>query len=262
MLGALIGDIVGSRFEWDNYKGKDFELFTKECRPTDDSMMTLALGEAICSAKEDYSDLSEKAVHYMQVMGRRYPDAGYGERFMTWLLLENPKPYGSYGNGSAMRVSGAGFAGKSLEEVKLIARKVTEVTHNHPEGMKGAEATAVAIYLARIGETIPEIRKYIEDHYYKMESSIDEIRKTYEYDVSCQGSVPQALLCFFESTSFEDAIRNAISLGGDSDTIGAICGGVAEAYYGIPEDIREKALTYLDDYQKKLLFDFEGKYER
>ena len=260
MLGAIIGDIVGSRFEWHNIKSKEFEFLTYKCSPTDDSIMTLALAQAILVSKPDYSDLSQNAVECMQRVGRNYPDCGYGGKFRRWMFSSNPQPYNSFGNGAAMRVSPAGFAATSLEEAKVLARKVTEVTHNHPEGLKGAEATAVAIYMARTGSSILEIRDYIDRNYYPMNFTLDGIRKDYRFDVTCQGSVPQALMAFFESTGFEDAIRNAISIGGDSDTIAAICGGIAEAYYGIPSDIRKHALTFLDKRLLQILVVFENKY--
>ena len=260
MLGAIIGDIAGSRFEWNNHKSKDFELLTYKCSPTDDSIMTLALSQAILVSKPDYSDLSKNAVECMQAVGRNYPDCGYGSKFRHWMFSDNPQPYNSYGNGAAMRVSAAGFAATSLEEAKMLAKKITEVTHNHPEGLKGAEATVVAIYMARTGSSILEIRDCIDKNYYPMDFTLDGIRKDYRFDVTCQGSVPQALMAFFESTGFEDAIRNAVSIGGDSDTIAAICGGVAEAYYGIPSDIRKHALTFLDKNLLQILIAFENKY--
>ena len=260
MLGAIIGDIVGSRFEWHNIKSKEFALFTGQCRPTDDSIMTLALAGAILASRPDYRDLSQNAVKYMQEVGRQYPNCGYGGRFYHWIFSDHPQPYQSFGNGAAMRVSGAGFAAASLEQAKELARKITEVTHNHPEGLKGAEATAAAIYLARTGSSIPEIREMIQKHYYRMDFTLDGIRDSYRFDESCQGTVPQALEAFFESTGFEDAIRNAVSLGGDSDTLAAICGGVAEAYYGIPDDIRSQALHFLDDRQLDILKAFEAAY--
>lgn len=253
MLGAIIGDIVGSRFEWNNHKSKEFELFTDQCQFTDDSAMTLAVACALLDSKSDYSDLSQKAVGYMQKIGQLYYDRGYGSGFKAWIMSENPQPYNSWGNGSAMRVSACGFIGKDLKEVKKLSKAVTEVTHNHPEGLKGAEATAVCIYLARTGKKIPEIKKYVQEHYYPMDFTLDEIRPEYKFHVSCQKSVPQALEAFFESNSFEDGIRNAVSIGGDSDTIAAITGGIAEAYYGIPKDIQDKAYTYLDGNFKKVL---------
>ena len=260
MLGAIIGDIVGSRFEWNNNRSKEFEFLTYKCFATDDSVMSLALAQAILVSKPDYSDLEKNAVECMQAVGRNYPDCGYGVAFRDWVFSDNPQPYNSYGNGAAMRVSAAGLAAQSLEEAKLISKKVTSVTHNHPEGIKGAEATAVAIYMAKTGCSMLEIRDYIDANYYPMNFTLDQIRETYEFNETCQDTVPQALMAFFESTGFEDAIRNAISVGGDSDTIAAICGGVAEAYYGIPADIRKHALTFLDKSLLQILVAFENKY--
>jgi len=262
MLGAIIGDIAGSRFEWNNNKNKNFELLShlKGCKPTDDSIMSLAIAQAILDSNDDISQLGQNAIAKMQELGRKYPHAGYGGHFHAWLYENNPQPYNSWGNGSAMRVSPCGFAANSIEEVIAMSKAVTEVTHNHPEGIKGAEATAVAIFLAREGKSIVEIRDFIEKHYYRIRFKLADIRASYTFDVSCQGSVPQALEAFFESTSFEDTIRNAISIGGDSDTIAAIAGGIAEAYYGVPSDIRKLALTFLDVNQLEILNSFESKY--
>ena len=260
MLGAIIGDIVGSRFEWNNHRSKSFEFLTYKCFPTDDSIMTLAVAKAILESKNDWSDLSDNTVKYMQELGRKYSDCGYGDKFMGWIFSDNPIPYYSYGNGAAMRVSAAGLVANSLEEAKLLSRLVTEVTHNHPEGIKGAEATAIAVFLAKSGSNILEIRDHINKNYYPLDFTLDEIRDTYKFNETSQDTVPQALTAFFESISFEDAIRNAISVGGDSDTVAAICGGVAEAYYGIPTDIRKHALTFLDGNLLELLVEFENKY--
>lgn len=260
MLGAIIGDIVGSRFEWNNIKTKDFDFLTYKCFVTDDSIMSLGVAKAICECNGDYSALSEKAVKYMQEIGRPYPLCGYGGMFRQWMYSDDPKPYGSYGNGAAMRVSACGFAASSLEEAVDLSRKVTEVTHNHPEGIKGAEATAVAIYLAKTGSSILEIRDYINVNYYPMNFTLDGIRDSYEFNETCQDTVPQAIMAFLESESFEDAIRNAISIGGDSDTLAAITGGIAEAYYGIPAEMRKHALTFLDELQLSVLNEFEGKF--
>jgi len=261
MLGAIIGDIVGSRFEWNNIKSKDFEFFTEECEPTDDSIMSLAVCKALLDFNGDYFKLSEDAVKYMHEIGREYPHCGYGGRFYHWMFSdEDAKPYNSFGNGSAMRVSGCGFAANSIEQAMLLSNAVTRVSHDHPEGLKGAEAVAVAIYLARTGATIPEIREHINKYYYKLDFTLDEIRDSYGFYEICQKSTPQAIEAFLESTSYEDAIRNAISIGGDSDTIAAMAGGIAEAYYGIPADIREKAMTYLDRRLANVLTNFERKY--
>ncbi len=260
MIGAIIGDIVGSRFEWDNYRAKDFEFFTPKCFFTDDSIMSLAVCDALLHCKPDYSDLSDMAVKSMQRIGRPYPHSGYGGSFYHWMYSDNPQPYNSYGNGAAMRVSGCGYVANSIAEAAVLSGAVTKVTHNHPEGMKGAEATAVAVYLARVGRSLTEIRDYIVNHYYKLDFTLDAIRDTYPFNETCQETVPQALEAFFESTSFEDAIRNAISIGGDSDTLAAITGAVAEAYYGVPAHIRKCACTFLDARLLKILLEFETRY--
>ena len=262
MLGAIIGDIAGSRFEWHNIKSKEFDLLTSlgRCRPTDDSVMSLAVAKAILNCDGDYTCLDRQAVSCMQELGRQYPHAGYGGHFRQWIYDDDPQPYNSFGNGAAMRVSPCGFAADSLDEAVSLARAVTKVTHNHPEGMKAAEAVSSAIFMARSGKSMFEIRDYIESKYYKIDFTLDSIRPSYSFDVSCQGSVPQALEAFFESVDFEDAIRNAISIGGDSDTIAAITGSIAEAYYGIPTELRKLALTFLDKAQLDILNAFEAKY--
>ena len=260
MLGAIIGDIAGSRFEWNNIKSKEFDLLTYRCEPTDDSIMTLAVAKALLESKDDYRVLTDKTIKWMQTLGRKYPHAGYGGNFHKWLLSDSPKPYNSYGNGAAMRVSPCAYVASSMDEAKLLARIVTEVTHNHAEGIKGAEAVTVAIYMALHGSNLLEIQDYINANYYHITFKLDDIRPSYTFDVSCQGSVPQALEAFFESTDYEDTIRNAISIGGDSDTIAAIAGSVAEAYYGIPAALRKHGLTFLDGDQIKILTDFEDKF--
>ena len=259
MLGAIIGDISGSRFEWENLKSKEFALLTYRCHPTDDSNMTLAVAQAILQSRGDWSQLSERAIASMRELGRKYP-RGYGGRFKQWLLSGDPQPYGSWGNGSAMRVSPCAWAAASMEEALRLSDAVTNVTHNHPEGIKGARAITAAIFMARQGASMLEIRDYIHKEYYPMDFTLDQVRPTYEFDVSCQGSVPQAIEAFLESTSFEDAIRNAISIGGDSDTIAAMAGSIAEAYYGIPAEIRNHVLTFLDETQLDILNTFERTY--
>ena len=261
MIGAIMGDIVGSPYEFIKYDVPyNFPLFNHGCRYTDDTVMTMAVADALNECYEDIDDelyFKQILINKLKWYGRHYPDAGYGGRFCRWLHAKNPHPYNRWGNGSAMRVSACGWAGRTLDEVKALSCAVTEVTHNHPEGIKGAEATAVATFWARTGMSKDEIRDLVVRNYYLLDFTIDEIRPSYEFDVSCQGSVPQALQAFFESTSFEDAIRNAISIGGDSDTIAAITGAVAGAYYGVPDDIREKAETFLDVYLLQRLYYFE-----
>ena len=260
MIGAIIGDISGSRYERVSHKSKAFELFDKKCRPTDDSVMSLAVARAIMDSDDNIDKLSSNAIKAMQELGQIYDDAGYGGNFIRWIFSDDPQPYGSFGNGSAMRVGPCGYAAKSLEEVKKLSAEVTKVSHDHPEGMKGAEAVAVAVFMAKSGSSIEEIKDHIIKNYYEIDFTIDQIRDDYEFDVSCQGSVPVALEAFFESIDFEDAIRIAISVGGDSDTIAAMAGSVAEAYYGIPEGLIESAIDYLDARQMEILYYFEKKY--
>lgn len=265
MLGAIIGDIVGSRFEFNNHRSKEFNLFAGGCSVTDDSIMTLAVAKAIMEAvkagtcggshdRHDHARLSGLTVKYMQEIGRKYPNCGFGGMFYRWIFSSDPRPYHSYGNGAAMRVSPAGFAAPSERAAIELAETVTAVTHDHPEGIKGATATAVAIYMARSGALKSEIRAHIARDYYPLDFKIDDIRPTYRFNETCQETVPQAIECFLESVSFEDALRTAISLGGDSDTIAAITGAIAEAHYGVPEDIKVKALTYLDE-ELRLIYD-------
>lgn len=248
MLGAIIGDVVGSLYEFSSDKTKDFPLFDPGCRPTDDSIMTVAVGLACldtdCSDEESFKSA---VIDRMHELGWKYPNAGYGGNFYSWIMHGFTQPYNSYGNGSAMRVSPVAWVAKTLEEAETLAKWNAEVTHNHPEGIKGAQAIAAAIFLARDGKSKDEIRGYIEEKYYNLDFTIDEIRPSYSFDVTCQGSVPQAIECFLESEDFEDAIRNAVSLGGDGDTQAAIAGSIAEAFYGIPEELSEKVMKYLDD---------------
>ncbi len=260
MLGAIIGDISGSRFEFDNICTKEFDFLDFTCHYTDDTLMTIAIAKAILECKDDYSQLGNQAVKWMRKIGRENPNS-YGSMFREWLLSDEPEPYFSFGNGAAMRVSPCGFAAKSLEQAIAFSKAVTEVTHNHPEGLKGAEATAVAVYLARRGKNKRKIRKYITKHYYDLNFTVDEVRDGKTFDETCQGTVPQAIVAFLESTSYEDAIRNAISIGGDSDTIAAITGGMAEAYYGIPDEIKAEALTFLPAPLIEILKEFQTKFK-
>ncbi len=262
MYGAILGDIIGSKYEWNNIKSKDFEMFSEDSRPTDDSVMTMAIDEALVETHKNPEKLKKIIVDKMVVIGRKYINCGFGGKFYKWISTNDHTPYNSFGNGAAMRISGVGYVGESIKEVKYLARIVTDVSHNHPESIKAAEAVSIAIYLALHNNTIEEIKEYINNNYYKIDFKLDDIRDSYKFDVTCQGSVPEALEAFFESTSFEDAIRNAVSIGGDSDTIAAITGGIAEAYYGIPDDIYEKGLEYLDTYQKGIVKEFYRTFKR
>lgn len=248
MLGAVCGDIVGSVYEGNPIKTKDFELFTDEKEFTDDTVMTIAVAQGLLSLAEFPETAVKSAViDSMKCFGRAHNDVGYGGNFRRWLFLEDEgdKPYGSYGNGSAMRVSAVGWLFSAIEETRRVAAWTAEVTHNHPEGIKGAEAVASVIFLARTGASKKQIKKYVTENFYPLDKTLDEIRPKYLFDVSCQGTVPPAIEAFLEGNSFEDVIRNAISLGGDSDTLTCIAGAMAEAYYGVPKEIEEKIKSYL-----------------
>ena len=251
MLGAIIGDIAGSVYEFNNIKSEDFPLLEDRCFFTDDSVMTVAVAEALLNGKRDEKKTEACMVKAMKKYGKAFPNAGYGGRFSGWLESKEPKPYGSYGNGSAMRVSPVAWYFHSLEKVEKFAEISARVTHDHPEGIKGVKAVAVAIFMARNGRDKDYIKRYLELKYrYDFSRTLDEIRPTYQFDETCQGTVPVALEAFFEAESFEDTIRKAISVGGDSDTVAAIAGSVAEAVYPIPKEMPERPKSFLG---KKLL---------
>lgn len=261
LYGAILGDIIGSPYEFDRGdKTKDFPLFLERSEFTDDTVMTIAVAEALMKAGKD-ADIDTIRYHVirsMQSWGCRYPRAGYGIRFSRWLADKDPKAYGSYGNGSAMRVSAAGWLYDSLERTLEVARATAEVTHNHVEGAKGAEATAAAIYLARTGSTKAEIKRYICDEFrYDLSRTCDEIRPGYHHVESCQETVPEAITAFLEGNSFEDVIRTAVSLGGDCDTLTAIAGSIAEAFYGVPENLKEACRNRLPEEMLDVLGEFE-----
>lgn len=225
MIGALAGDIIGSIYEAHPIKSKNFPLFSPGCRFTDDSVLTVAVAGAILTGRSYAASVRE--------LGNRFPGAGYGGSFMRWLRSPDPQPYGSWGNGAAMRVSPVGFAFAGEEEVLAQAKMSAEISHNHPEGIKGAQATALTVFLARTGRSKDIIRGQIARQFgYDLNRRVEEIRPDYGFDISCQGTVPEAIIAFLDSESYEDAIRNAVSLGGDSDTLACITGGIAEAYYG------------------------------
>lgn len=254
MLGAIIGDVIGSVYEGWPIKTKDFDLFVPGTTYTDDTVMTVAIADAVLHHK-DYEKMLRK-------YGRHYPDVGYGRSFSQWLKASHPLPYNSWSNGSAMRVSPIGFAFDSNIKVLEESRKSAVVTHNHPEGVKGAEATALAIYLARKGHEKEEIKDEIEKLFgYDLNRRLDDIRDDYMYTVSCQGSVPESIIAFFESTDYEDAIRNAISLGGDADTMACIAGGIAQAYYEfIPVELITAATEFLPEPFLRIIEEFDERF--
>lgn len=253
MFGAIIGDIVGSVYEFNNIKTKDFPLWKPNSHFTDDTVMTCAVYAALREYKKDKTQSAQVLLtSYMREFGREYPKCGYGSQFEKWLQADDPKPYNSYGNGSAMRVSGAAWLADSLSEAKELATLSAEVTHNHPEGIKGAVAVSEAIYMASQNCTQEQIYKHV-GQYYDLDFTLAEIRPEYEFDETCQGSVPQAVVAFLEGKDFEDVIRNTVSIGGDSDTIAAIAGSIAEPYFGIPARLKARALNILDPLLKKAL---------
>ena len=262
MYGAILGDIIGSPYEFDRgSKSKDFSLFSKESEFTDDTVMTIAVADAFLDAQTNEADeqIKTRLIHAMQKYGKAYPNAGYGGMFCHWLHAKAPKPYGSFGNGSAMRVSAVAWLSEDLDTVRRMARLSSEVTHDHPGGVKGAEATASAIFLARTGSSKAEIKAYIEGHFgYDLSRTCDEIRPGYHHVESCQETVPEAITAFLEGESFEDVIRTAVSLGGDCDTLTCIAGAIAEGFYGVPEDLKQECRNRLPEPLLEVLQRFDA----
>ena len=270
MYGAILGDMIGSPYEFDmGNKTKEFPLFSGTSTFTDDSVMTLAVADFCMDAQpvENFNDLNEDNISWMknwlirgmQRFGKRYPHAGYGGMFRNWLKAKDPQPYGSFGNGSAMRVSAVAWLYHDLETVRNMARLSAEVTHNHPEGIKGAEATAAVIFLARTGHTKPEIKAYIQREFrYDLSRTCDEIRPGYRHVESCQETVPEAITAFLEGESFEDVIRTAVSLGGDCDTLTCIAGSMAEGFYGVPEELKQECRDRLPEQLRAVLNRFDA----
>ena len=256
MLGSIIGDVAGSRFEFRNKLTRDFELLHEDCCFSDDTVMTCAIADALLRVKKESAAPAEAAVRSMQAIGQEYPYCGYGSRFIHWMFSEDPAPLNSLGNGAAMRIAPAAAVAESEEELKELVREVTRVSHDHPEGLKAAEATAMAGFLARNGLGMDEIRARITADYYPEIAGmhVEDLHGTYRREVGDTNlrerspySVPQALVCFFESGSFEEAVRNCVYIGGDCDTTGAIAGGIAEYYYGVPETLRNAVMGFLDE---------------
>lgn len=260
MIGAIIGDIVGSVYEFDNLKSKDFELFKPQCEFTDDTVLTVAVAEALMKCKPyAENEFKEILIDTMHRYGDLYPDVGYGGRYLRWVNNHERKPYNSCGNGSAMRVSAVGWYAKTLAEAENVAKASAEVTHNHPDGIAGAQSVAGVIFLAKNGADKEQLKAYMEK-YYSVDYSLDDIRPVYQYEILNRVTVPQAFLCFYEATDFEDTVRNAVSLGGDSDTLAAIAGSMAEAFYGMEKDIAETAMSYLDDNMREIINSFYNEF--
>lgn len=261
MYGALLGDIIGSPYEFDmGNKCKEFPLFSKNSTFTDDSVMTIAVANAFLDAQPnaDIEWIRRRLISSMKQYGRMFPRAGYGGMFRRWLQCDDPQPYGSFGNGSAMRVSSVAWLYNDLETVRSMARLSAEVSHNHPEGIKGAEATATAIFMARTGSTKAEIKAYIEDSFhYDLRRSCDEIRPNYHHVETCQETVPEAITAFLEGESFVGVIRTAVSLGGDCDTLTCIAGAIAEGYYGVDEELKQECRKRLPKELLEILMRYE-----
>ena len=257
IIGAICGDIIGSIYEFDPIKTKEFNLKDSRSFFTDDSVMTLANAEWLIN--DDYTH--DSLVKYMQKLARAYPDESYGNRFRYWIESSNPKPYNSWGNGSAMRVSPVAWAAGNLDETIKLATISAEVTHNHPEGIKGALATATSIFLARTGSSKEDIKEFVENNYeYDLNATVDEIRPRYGFDESCQGTVPEAIICFLDADSYADTIKNAVSLGGDADTLAAIAGSIASAYYEVDDELADFCIEKLDDRLRDILNQFNEKF--
>ena len=266
MYGAILGDIIGSPYEFDQGgKTKDFPLFSEGCNFTDDTVMTIAVAESFLDMDfaEDDDVTFDRLCYYLRSWGKRYPHAGYGARFSRWLRFSWEQPYSSFGNGSAMRVSAIGWLFDELWMTRAMARLSASVTHDHPEGLKGAEATAAAIYLARHGSTKAEIKDFIQENFgYDLGRTCDEIRPHYHHVESCQETVPEAITAFLEGDSFEDVIRTAVSLGGDCDTLTCIAGSIAEAFYGVPANLKQQCRSYLPDEMLEVLDRFDARLRR
>lgn len=260
MFGAIVGDIVGSVYEFSEIMTKNFPFFAKGCDYTDDSIMSIAVAQALLDFRREGTPFSEAVVLRMREFGRRYPHpmGAYGGGFARWLRYPNLGPYNSWGNGSAMRVSACAYAAHSLEEALELAKQSAEVTHNHPEGIKGAQAACACAYLARTGRSKEEIRAYVQENFYPLDKTMDQWREEGGFNDTCQGTVPPAIESFLSATDYEDAIRNSISTGGDADTIACITGGIAEAYFGVPEEMKQKAIALLPEDLLNVVLDFEA----
>ena len=261
LIGTIIGDIVGSRFEMFNCKtGKNFILLHDVCRFTDDSVMTIAVAKTILNCNSDYNNIKEVALKIIPEVGLKYPNCGYGPKFYGWLKSDEHKPYGSFGNGAAMRISPVAVAIKDLKQMKKVCKTITDLSHNHEDSLKGAESVCVAINMALKNKTKDEIIKRIEKDYFKIYDLKDKIMSKRDFHINCVETVKQAFIAFNESYDYEDAVRNAIAMGGDSDTIAAITGGIAAAYYGITQDLINEVIKYMDDYLLGIYNDFNRKF--
>lgn len=260
MIGAIIGDIAGSRFEFNNIKTKDFDMFDPNCKFTDDTVLTLGVAKALLDCDGDYSNLEHFVIQAFRDLVKKYPRAGYSDMFRAWALSENPEPYHSIGNGAGMRISPIAYVAKDLDELKTLSYKVTSITHNSEEALKGAEAISSCVFLARKGYSKSEIEKFVTTHYYSLDYNIDMLREHYKTYLNCLQSCPQAIFCFLEGKNFEDCIKTAVSIGGDSDTIACMAGAIAGEYFPVINAYKEKALSYLPQDLQDIYYAFEEKF--
>ncbi len=260
MIGAIIGDITGSKYEFDNIRSKGFDLLTPGSFFTDDTVMTLAVAKAILNCNGEYINLDQQVIKCMQELGCKYPDKGYGAHFSQWLIDDNPKPYGSKGNGAAMRIAPVAYVARDLDELKTLCYKVTSVTHNTEEAIKSAEAVASCIFLARKGYSKSEIEKFVETHYYKLDYDYKMLNRHYKFTELAIQSVPQAIFCFLEGKTFDDVIKTSISIGGDSDTIACIAGSIAGEFFSILNSTKQEALSFLSQDLQDIYTAFEAKF--
>ena len=260
MIGAIIGDIAGSKYEFNNIKHTNFDLFDQGCKFTDDTVCTLAIAKALLDCKGDYIDLQQRVIDNFRQLCIRHQSCGFGRRFMKWLKEGSLQPYESFGNGAAMRVSPVSYVAENIDQVKALSYKVTSITHNSEQGLKAAECVAICIFMANRGFSKTEIKKYVQENYYNLDFDIETLRQTYTFDVSCENSVPQAIYCFLKGKSFDQTIKLAISIGGDSDTIACIAGSIAQGYYGVPNFTKARAIGYLTDDLKSIYDEFVQKF--
>ena len=262
MIGAIIGDIAGSKYEFCNINHTNFDLLDKDCHFTDDTVCTLAIAKAILDCEGDYINLQQKTILALKEVCNNHLDAGYGERFKKWLKDSEAQPYHSFGNGAGMRISPVCFVAQNIDQLKQLSYQVTSITHNDPSAIKGAEAVSICAFLAHKGFSKTEIKKYIQENYYDLNFDLQKLRDTYTFDVSCDGSIPQAIFCFLESKSFTDAIKLAISIGGDSDTIACITGAIAQGYYSVPKILESQALSFLTPDLLEIYNNFTQKFKK
>ena len=260
MIGAIIGDVCGSKYEFNNIKNTNFNLLEEDCFFTDDTVCTIAVAKALLDCNGNYINLQQKTIDSLKYFVKKYSNINYGKKFLEWVYSDNSQPYMSFGNGAAMRVSPVSFVAQNIDQVKALSYQVTSITHNDPQAIKGAEAVSLCVFMARKGFSKTEIKKFIEETYYNLDFDMEDLRNNYQYDVSCNGSVPQAIYCFLAGKSFEDCIKKAISIGGDSDTIACITASIAQGYYVVPNIIKQLTLQKLPQEFVDIYYQFCDKF--